>query len=96
MHVALGQTGKTINLEYLRNLPSKGSEILTHVTARCPLSSRDFISRSLLTVWPLEGRVCRNLTLYISSYVRGTAVIFSPSYRTRPPLAIPPGLSRVQ
>jgi len=76
MHVALGQTGKTINLEYLRNLPSKGSEILTHVTARCPLSSRDFISRSLLTVWPLEGRVCRNLTLYISSYVRGTAVIF--------------------
>ena len=84
------------NSHYLLNLKSRGSEILTHGRARRPLSSRDFISRYLLTVWPLEGPVGRNLTPNISSYVGGRAEIFSPSCRTRPPLAIPPGFSRVQ
>jgi len=71
-------------------LQSRGSEILTHGSARRPLSSRDFISRYLLTVWPLEGRVGRTLTPNISSYVEGRAEIFSPPCRTRHPLAIPP------
>jgi len=61
-----------------------------------PSSSRDLNSRYLLTVWPLEGQIGQTLSPYISSYVEGRAEIFSPSYRTRPPLAIPPGLSRVQ
>ena len=84
------------NSHYLLNLKSRGSEILTHGRARRPLSSRDFIWRYLLTVWPLEGRVSRILTPNISSYVGGRAEIFLPPCRARPPLAIPPGLSRVQ
>ena len=79
-----------------RNYKRQFSGILRDHSPGRPLSSYDFISRYLLTVSPLEGAECQILTPYISSYVHRRDKIFSPSYRAGPPLAIPPGISRVQ